>query len=160
MPRDLVQRVNLDLIHPRFLEAALELLAACRKRGADYFVISGYRSPAEQQALFDQGRTKPGKKVTNAKPGFSSHQYGIAWDLCRDADVDRGGLQPDWRLAEYVILQEEAERLGLESGMSWKSFKEGPHVQMPLPDGVTYQQLKDLFEIGGLEAAWKLLGLP
>lgn len=158
MPRDLVQRVNLDLLHGPFLELVLKVLAACRARGADYFLISGYRSFPEQASLYFQGRTKPGKKVTNAKPGESFHNYGLAVDCCRDANVLREGLQPDWDLASYKILQEEAERVGLESGMSFKTFREGPHIQFRLPAGVTLRQLKDLFEIGGLDAAWKLLG--
>ncbi|MGC9340806.1 M15 family metallopeptidase [Listeria ivanovii] len=41
-----------------------------------------YRSNAEQNALYAQGRTKPGNKVTNAKGGQSNHNFGVAVDLC------------------------------------------------------------------------------
>ena len=39
------------------------------------------RTFAEQQALWEQGRTKPGKVVTWAPPGSSYHNYGLAADL-------------------------------------------------------------------------------
>lgn len=41
----------------------------------------GYRSIEEQNALYAQGRTKPGNIVTNAKRGQSNHNYGIAFDV-------------------------------------------------------------------------------
>nr|WP_295770097.1 M15 family metallopeptidase [Rhodoferax sp.] len=39
------------------------------------------RSCAEQDALYAQGRTAPGNKVTNAKSGDSNHNFGIAFDI-------------------------------------------------------------------------------
>jgi peptidoglycan LD-endopeptidase CwlK len=159
VPRDLLLRVDWSLIYPPLREKMFDLAAACRARGADYFAISGYRSPEEQAKLYFQGRTTPGKIVTNAKPGFSAHQYGIAVDWCRDADLDRRGLQPDWSLAAYEILAEEAERLGLEAALRWKRFREGPHVQLPLTSrNLSVPMLKGRADkTGKLESAWHLL---
>lgn len=42
---------------------------------------SGLRTYEEQNALYAQGRTAPGNKVTNAKGGFSNHNFGIAFDI-------------------------------------------------------------------------------
>ena len=44
-------------------------------------IIAGLRTYAEQDALFAQGRTRPGRKVTNAKGGESNHNFGIAFDV-------------------------------------------------------------------------------
>jgi peptidoglycan L-alanyl-D-glutamate endopeptidase CwlK len=44
-------------------------------------LTSGWRSPAEQDRLYAQGRTKPGKKVTNARGGASKHNFGKAIDV-------------------------------------------------------------------------------
>ncbi|WP_371168638.1 M15 family metallopeptidase [Aliiroseovarius sp. 2305UL8-7] len=44
-------------------------------------IFQCYRSPARQQELYDQGRTKPGKRVTKAKPFSSAHQYLEAVDI-------------------------------------------------------------------------------
>lgn len=154
MPKELLTRVNWDLLKPRFVEKCFDLAANCRKRGVDYFAISGYRPFPEQAKLYFQGRTTPGKIVTNARPGMSAHNYGLAVDWCKDEDVARAGLQPDWDLKDYIILQEEAEKLDLESGMSWKSFKEGPHIQVP---NLPLTQLKEIHDKEGLAAVWAYL---
>lgn len=154
MPKELLTRLNWDKVYPRFMEQCFDLAANCRKRGVDYFAISGYRSFTEQAKLYFQGRTAPGKIVTNAKPGFSAHNYGLAVDWCKDEDTNRAGLQPDWDLKDYIILKEEAEKLGLESGMSWKTFKEGPHVQL---GEINLTKLKEIHDKEGLSAVWAYL---
>ena len=50
-------------------------LAACAREGIDILVTCTYRSDEEQARLYAQGRTKPGLKVTNAKPGQSMHNF-------------------------------------------------------------------------------------
>lgn len=163
MPKDLLTRIDWSLIYPPLVEAMFELAGACRKRGADYFAISGYRSYAEQTRLYAKGRDKNGKKigrvVTNARPGRSSHNFGIAIDWCLDSEQDRKGLQPDWNLESYEILAEEAERLGLEPALRWRSFREGPHVQLDLASkNLSLWMLRGRYEkTGKLESAWHLL---
>ena len=158
MPTPLLTKINWDSIYPPFRERCFELAAKCREQGADYYSISGFRSFAEQAALFAQGRTAPGQIVTRAKPGQSAHNYGIAVDWCRDADMKRDGLQPDWRLPDYELLAKTAESMGLEAAYFWKTFKEGPHVQLPLGKaGLDLEGLRKVHEQGGLPAVWKLL---
>jgi peptidoglycan L-alanyl-D-glutamate endopeptidase CwlK len=65
-----------------FLSAAEPILT---KHGVTFEVLSGLRSYAQQAALFAQGRTKPGKIVTNARPGSSWHNYGLAIDVVQSA---------------------------------------------------------------------------
>src|SRR6185295_14730245 len=85
-------------------------------------VTQGMRTFEEQQALYDMGRTKPGKMVTKAKPGSSYHQYGLAVDL---VELVNGGV--DWnydmsRLLHYAIKH------GIQWGGNWAStFKDYPH---------------------------------
>lgn len=43
-------------------------------------VISCLRSYDEQDALYAKGRTASGKRVTNARGGYSNHNFGIAFD--------------------------------------------------------------------------------
>lgn len=158
MPTQLFTRLDLDLIYLPFAELAFELAARCATQGATYFAISGYRSCSEQAALYAQGRTKPGKVVTNARPGFSAHNYGLAIDFCRDAEAERAGLQPDWQLESYRILASQAAALGLESGMSWTTFREGPHIQLPLAKhGITLAKLDELQRHEGVHAVWEYL---
>lgn len=149
---DLTKRVDPAFIYPEFWKICMELLVNCQKRGADYFIISGYRSQADQLKLWTQGRTQPGKIVTNAGPWQSYHNYGLALDFCRDANVERAGLQPDWDTKAYEVLGEEAAKLGIEWGGSWKTFKDVPHCQIVLPGGL---KLKDLPR--DLAKAWVLI---
>lgn len=119
-------RVDLDLLYPPFVERLLELLAACRARGCDYYVTSGTRLWDEQRALHLAWLAGRGGRA--AAPGQSAHQFGLAVDLTFDADPRRRGLQPGWRREDYAVLVEEAERLGLHSGASYQDF---PHVSWP-----------------------------
>ena len=45
----------------------------------------------EQADIYAQGRTKPGKIVTFAKPGDSMHNYGFAEDIVFLIDKDKNG---------------------------------------------------------------------
>lgn len=130
MPADLLVRIDLDYIFPDFLDAVLEMLVECRKEGAEYFAISGYRSPSEQAKLYFQGRTMPGPIVTDARQYYSAHNYGIAIDFCRDANAERKGLQPEWGDGSYEELGRQAKRLGLVWGGDF-ARKDRPHVQWP-----------------------------
>lgn len=153
VPVDLI-RVDLDRLYLPFVHRLLDVLAACRARGADYYVISGYRSLEEQDLLYAQGRTMAGHVVTHARGGSSPHNYGLAADLTRDGRLDRKGLQPDWDAESYAILGEEAERVGLVWGGRWVR-PDRPHVQWP--GYVTSEQLHTLrraHALGGLAAAW------
>lgn len=141
---------KLDGLHPYVWEKTEQLLKNANKRlTGDYEmrITQGYRSKAEQDALYAQGRTKPGKIVTNAKGGYSLHNFGLAvdfalftkdgkkvvWDTVKDFDKDG---TPDW---QEVVL--EAKKLGFEWGGDWKSFKDYPHFQ--LDNGLTMAQLRD-----------------
>lgn len=102
--------------------------AACAARHVDLLVYCTYRPPIEQAALYAQGRTTPGKIVTNAKPWQSAHQYRRAVD-----GVPLFGGKPVWVYSasdpNWKVFVEEAERLGLEWAGRWKTFKEYVHVQ-------------------------------
>lgn len=158
MPTELLTRVNWDLIYPPFMEKCFQLAATCREKGADYYAISGTRTFPEQAKLYFQGRTTPGKIVTNARPGQSAHNYGIAVDWCRDENAEKAGLQPAWDLTDYDVLAETAKAAGLDAARYWRTFREGPHVQLDLgAKGLTLAALKLAHDRGGMPAVWKLL---
>lgn len=152
---DLFKRIDLSAIYPPLRAKVVELAENCRKRGVDYWAISGYRSPEEQAKLYFQGRTLPGPKVTNAKPFTSYHNYGLAVDFCKDSDKKRDGLQPDWDVKEYAVLAEEAKKIGLEAGYYWLSFKDPPHVGLFITQHkIKLFQLEELYKKGGIPAVW------
>lgn len=158
MPTELVKRVNLDLLYAPFRDRCFQLVANCRAKGVDYYAISGTRTYAEQAKLYFQGRTAPGPVVTNARPGKSNHNFGIAIDFCPDKDLTKAGLQPDYSLASYELLASEAEKLDLESALRWKSFREGPHIQLPIGKrGLTPHLLHLAHEKGGMKEVFHVL---
>ncbi|WP_060586194.1 M15 family metallopeptidase, partial [Listeria monocytogenes] len=99
------------------------------KKGIYLCVAQGYRSSAEQNALYAQGRTKPGAVVTNAKGGQSNHNYGVAVDLCL---YTSDGKNVIWESTtsrwKTVVSAMKAE--GFEWGGDWKSFKDYPHFEL------------------------------
>ena len=60
---------NLEDLHPKIREKAEAHISACKAEGIDILVTCTYRDLEAQDALYAQGRTKPGTKVTNAKGG-------------------------------------------------------------------------------------------
>lgn len=124
MAIDPVSEKRLTLLHPPFKNLALAFLEACDKAGFRLRVTYGMRTLAEQAELYAQGRTKPGKIVTNAKPGSSAHNYGAAIDvvfLKADGQVDWNG---PW---------EKIGKIGTDLGLVWggnfKSFVDRPHFE-------------------------------
>ncbi|HBI6051892.1 TPA: N-acetylmuramoyl-L-alanine amidase family protein [Listeria monocytogenes] len=99
------------------------------KQGIYLCVAQGYRSKTEQNALYAQGRTKPGSIVTNAKGGQSNHNFGVAVDLCL---YSSDGKKVIWESTtsrwKKVVAAMKAE--GFKWGGDWKSFKDYPHFEL------------------------------
>ena len=75
---------ELDYLHPALRIGVITALEHCHQEGLMIYVFESYRTPARQQKLFDKGRNTPGRKVTNARPFQSFHNYGLAFDLVFD----------------------------------------------------------------------------
>lgn len=116
-------------LHPIVRAKATAHLMACEANGIQLLVTSTYRSIAEQDALYAQGRTKPGKKVTNAKGGQSFHNYRLAYDVVplRNGKPVWGTSGEDGKLWQRV--GELGEGAGLEWAGRWTRFREWAHFQ-------------------------------
>lgn len=113
-----------DLL-PVVAAKASTFIAACRAAGIDVLITSTLRDNEAQDALYAQGRTKPGRVVTNAKAGQSWHNYGCAFDFV--PIVHGKAAWDDLRLFERCGAI--AETCGLEWAGSWTGFKEMAHCQ-------------------------------
>jgi peptidoglycan L-alanyl-D-glutamate endopeptidase CwlK len=140
-----------DLI-PLVGHKAMLHIHACKQAGIDLLITCTYRSPADQDALYAQGRTTPGRIVTNAKAGSSTHQYRIAYDCVPlrngkpvwgtsgdgidndPTDDDKDDLELWQRVGQI------GKSLGLEWAGDWKKFKEFPHFQYT--GGLTLAELR------------------
>lgn len=112
-------------LHPTVAAKCNAFLAACEEQGIDVLITSTYRDIASQNALYAQGRSKPGKRVTNARGGQSFHNWQVAFDF-----VPLRHGKPQWQdTALFAQCGAIAESVGLEWAGRWKSFKELAHCQ-------------------------------
>jgi hypothetical protein len=133
MPADLLTRLDLDLIWPQLLERVLDLIATCRKEGKDYYAVSGMRSYDDQARKYAVGRGgDSGKRITNAPPGYSFHNYGTAIDFALDDDATKKGLQTNWATdkGQYDLLRDKALGTGLQVGVPSVPGGDLGHVQI------------------------------
>ena len=127
---------NLSDLHPIVQAKVKAFVAACKKEGIDVLITSTYRDGESQNALYAQGRTKPGRRVTNAKAGQSWHNHRCAADF-----VPMVSGKAQWNDARtFKRCGEIAEACGLEWAGRWKSFPEMAHVQYT--GGLTLAQLR------------------
>lgn len=114
----LLSKLRRKGLHPdldRVVVRALEISTL------DFIVVEGVRTLERQRELFRQGKSK----TLNSR-----HLTGHAVDLCPYVDKKLvWELCP--ALAETVKIAAKMERVPIEWGGDWKSFKDGPHYQLP-----------------------------
>jgi len=147
---------RIKLLHPKLRDEAGqiydEICSALTGRAMCRFSFT-LRTFAEQDALFAQGRTKPGSVVTKAKGGLSMHNYGLAidivliidgktasWDVKGDFDGDG---KSDWMEVVTIFKQH-----GWEWGGDWK-FYDAPHFQKTF--GKSVRDLLALHQAGKVD---------
>lgn len=126
-------------LQPVFQPLARQLVRDCLNNGLNARIISGYRSDEEQDALYNQGRTKPGKIVTNARAGYSNHNYGFAIDIglftadgkYYDDLVEAGMMSAAACSAAYKKVAVLGKSLGLLWGGDWSNDDEPHHEFRP-----------------------------
>ena len=156
--RDLISYNRCMKLHPAIRQEAIDTLESLELSFPPNIrvrVVQGLRTIEEQNDLYAQGRTKPGKIITRARGGKSYHNYALAidfallydkdgdgkfeelsWDINKDFDRDD---KKDW---DEVIEAFEAK--GWESGGKWRTFKDYPHLQKTL--GYSVAQLFDKYK--------------
>ncbi len=132
---------KLEDLHPKVAALCAAFVDACATEGIDVLITSTYRDAASQDALYAQGRTVPGNKVTNARAGQSWHNWRCAFDF---VPIVNGKAQ--WGDAStFVRCGVIAESVGLEWAGRWKTFKELAHCQYT--GGLTLAELQSGKEI-------------
>lgn len=154
---DIISVKRLQQLHPKLRDEAIGLFgeAECALSGrAKPRVTFSLRTFQEQQALYEQGRTKPGPIVTNAKPGSSFHNYGLAIDFALIID----GVTASWndlkdfdgdRVADWMEVVKIFKEHGWEWGGDWKTIIDKPHLQKTF--GYTWRQLLDRHNLGTVD---------
>jgi len=111
---------RLEGVHP-------DLVRVVKKAAAmsplDFTVLEGLRTLERQKQLSQIGATKTLR---------SRHLTGHAVDL---APMVGGTVRWDWplyhRLAKIIKEAAVAENVPIEWGGNWRTFKDGPHWQLP-----------------------------
>ncbi|MBO0887490.1 M15 family metallopeptidase [Candidatus Bathyarchaeota archaeon] len=156
---DAVSEQRLQKVHPLLAEKIRAMASQLMAEGIPIRVTQGLRTWEEQEDLYRQGRngdTRP--IVTNAPPGFSFHQFGLAVDCV--PMTDKG---PDWNITHPVWQRMIAvgQSLGLTSGATWRSFPDAPHFQYTgILSATPTNQVRQAYQTGGIQAVWTMAGMP
>lgn len=106
--------------------ASQAIISEMKMLGHEVRIVEGYRSIERQNELYAQGRTTPGKIVTNAKGGESFHNYRCAVDFV----FKKEGYNASKELWE--TLGTVGEKHDFEWGGRWKKFIDLPHFEMKM----------------------------
>lgn len=154
--KDKLSEKRIATMHPFLAAEVLLLMNDIEPELPDNVMIRvtyGLRTFEEQDVLYQQGRTKPGRIVTKAKAGQSMHNYGMAFDFCLLIDG-----KVSWNIdSNWLKVIEHFEKNGYESGHRWK-FKDSPHIQKTF--GYTWRQLLEMHNMGNYLAGSNYVKLP
>jgi peptidoglycan L-alanyl-D-glutamate endopeptidase CwlK len=154
---DKITLERIEKLHPKVRKEARqiydEICQALTGRAICRFAFT-LRTIAEQDAIYAQGRTKPGKIVTRARGGYSWHNYGLAVDIVLIHDVDGDGdydravwdVKSDFdgdKISDWMEVVAIFKSYGWDWGGDWK-FSDPPHFQKTF--GYSVRQLLALHQ--------------
>lgn len=97
----------------------------CAADGLPVLVVETVRDLEYQASLYAQGRTKPGKIVTNQKtPSFHWDKVGLAFDICKNVKGHEYDDADFFRRCGAI-----GKEMGFSWGGDWKSLPDKPHFQ-------------------------------
>lgn len=146
---------KLTQVHPELARRVTKFLDLCEQNGLTVHITQGLRTWPQQDALYQQGRTTPGKIVTNAKPGHSAHNMGYAVDVV----PGRPGFPqftPDWDGMDLCWKQvlSLAKQCQLSEGAAWRTFPDEPHLYLEELPADPDDNMRYLFSQGGMQGLW------
>lgn len=148
---------RIGLLHPKLRDEAYLIYEEISKElsgASGCRFTSTLRTFAEQNELYAKGRSKSGGIVTNAKGGFSYHNYGLAIDivLLKDNNLDGKPDEVIWdtkvdidkdNKRDWIEVVQIFKSYGWEWGGDWK-FYDAPHFQKTF--GYSIRQLLELHQ--------------
>ena len=139
----------IENLHPKFRNLARAFLNRAKKKlGLNIFLTSGYRNFEKQQQLYNENKQ-------NAKPGYSSHNYGFAMDVnVKDKNgkfiLGKSSSDDNWQKSGVIDL---AKELGLKwgGGGTFGSYHDPVHFFIT-PNGKTTDILLAEHKKGNIDA--------
>lgn len=158
---DAISETRLSQVHPLLADKTRAMAVALESRGITIRVVQGLRTIQEQNAMYAQGRTEPGEKVTNAIGGYSWHNFGLAVDCIPGI---RGEItwEPNWdpKHPDFAAMIAAGEAQGLVSGSTWKTMPDEPHFQLAGIPVSPNDATRSLITQHGMEAVWASVPNP
>lgn len=157
---------NLSKVNPQLASRVKAMAADLAKKGIKVAVTDGFRTKAQQKALYAQGRqplstvnamrkaagmgpitAKENRStVTKSKSGKSLHNFGLAVDV---VPVEKG--RPTWKPSNpstWNTIAAAAKKYGLTRGPAWDK----PHYE--LRNGMSIGQIMGTVNKSGLGGLW------
>ena len=115
-------------VHPDLVRVVLRCAADWAEKDTGFIVTCGVRTLEEQKLLKAKGATR----TLRSRHLVAANGYAHAVDLACSLN---GQVRWDWplydRLAKAMKAAAKKEKVPLEWGGAWKTFKDGPHFQLP-----------------------------
>ncbi|MEN6400652.1 MAG: M15 family metallopeptidase [Armatimonadia bacterium] len=115
-------------VHPDLVRVVLRCAADWAEKDTGFIVTCGVRTLEEQKLLKAKGATR----TLRSRHLVAANGYAHAVDLACSLN---GQVRWDWplydRLAKAMKAAAKKEKVLLEWGGDWKTFKDGPHFQLP-----------------------------
>lgn len=115
---------DISSLNPHVALLAKKFLESTRADQLDVRIYTAFRSWAEEDRLFAQGRWAPGAIVTNARGGDSYHNWGLAFDA---APYENGKISNN--VEKFIRMGHLGQQVGLQWGGTFKSLVDYPHFQ-------------------------------
>lgn len=115
-------------VHPDLVRVVQRCAADWKDPETGFIVTCGTRTLEEQKVL----KAKGASKTLRSRHIPTANGYGHAVDL---AATVQGQVRWDWplydKIAKAMKAAAKAEKVPLEWGGDWVSFRDGPHFQLP-----------------------------
>ena len=115
-------------VHPDLVRVVRRCADDWAEKDTGFIVTCGVRTLEEQKLLKARGATKTLRSRHLRAPNGYAHAVDLACTI-------KGKVRWDWplyhKLAARMKAAAKKEKVPLEWGGDWKTFKDGPHYQLP-----------------------------
>jgi peptidoglycan L-alanyl-D-glutamate endopeptidase CwlK len=115
-------------VHPDLARVVRRCAKDWKDPETGWIITCGARTLEEQKLLVAKGASKTMRSRHLIAPNGYSHAVDFAYTI-------KGVVKWDWplyaKLATAIKAAAKAEKVPVEWGGDWKTFKDGPHFQLP-----------------------------
>ncbi len=121
--------------HPVLRRGIEEFLIRSKAAGLNVTITCTLRDNEFQNSLYAKGRTTSGNIVTNARGGESFHNYGMAFDICKNDKNNAFGDKDFFKKCGAIWVE-----MGGVWGGTFSKLVDMPHFEFS--NGLTTKQLQ------------------